>query len=125
MPSAIVDPALAFWHSKRSDPVPVVVGERWWAAVIENYSEGRPPACEVNDDVFFELYRDRIFEKGALLAGDPEAFADFIRKTGYRELKFQSIDYEFKALLGRKKKSSFSVAYYPSRAEREQAEKKR
>ena len=125
MPSAIVDPALAFWHSKRSDPVPVVVGERWWTAVIENYSEGRPPACEVNDDVFFELYRDRIFEKGALLAGDPEAFADFIRKTGYRELKFQSIDYEFKALLGRKKKSSFSVAYYPSRAEREQAEKKR
>ena len=118
-PSAIVDPALAFWQSKRSDPIPVVVGERWWATVLEQYSEGHAPACEVNDDVFFELYRNRISEDGALLIGDPEAFKDFIQKTGYRDLKFTPIEYEFKALLGRKKKSAFFVAYYPSRAERE------
>lgn len=117
-PQSIVEPARAFWNSRRSDPIPVVIGDRWFAAVIENYSEGRPPACEVNDDVFFDLYRDTILEKGALLIGKPESLMGFVKKTGY-PLEFKPVTYEFRSLLGRTRKSSFVLAYFPSRAERE------
>lgn len=118
-PEAIVDPVVAFWKSHRSDPIPVVVGTRWEATVMENYTPGRPPACEVNDDVFFDRYRDLIQEKGALLIGKQDSFADFIRKTGYTELKLQKITFPCRSLLGRKRTGRVYVACYPSRSERE------
>lgn len=123
-PEAIVKPVLAFWQSHRSNPIPAVVGEPWLALVIENYTKERPGACMLNDDVDFELYRERILEKGALLIGKPGDFTQFLEKIQSPKLKFEQIDYEFKARLGRTKKSSFFVAYYPSRTEREQAPKK-
>ena len=69
--------------------------------------------------MFFNRYRDVILEKGALLIGKPDSFADFVKKTGYTDLKLQKITFPCRSLLGRKRTGRVYVACYPSRSERE------
>ena len=119
-PQSIVKPALEFWHRHRKDEIPVVVGGLWLGATVENYSASRPPLCEIEDDVFYERYRKTIDEKGALLIGSKTGeFDDFIRRTGYKQLKFTPVHYWYSTVCGRRDDNVFLLAYYPPRVERE------
>lgn len=116
-PEAIVEPTATFWKARSGGgPIPVVVGERWLSGVIENYSAGRPPACEVDDEVFFDLYKDRISREGALLIGqDAEVFAGFLKQVGSPEVNFTPVAAEYSAPWGKKKKLRFILGYLPPR----------
>jgi len=96
----------------------VVVGERWLSGVIENYSEGRPPACEVDDEVFFDLYKDRIAREGALLiAKRPKEFDGFLKQVGSPEIKFTPVSVEYSAPWGKTRELRFILGYLPPRGE--------
>ncbi len=115
-PEAIVNPALNFWQAHSSDPIPVVVGERWLSGVIENYSEGRPPACEIDDEVFFDLYKDRIAREGALLiAKRPKEFDGFLKQIGSPEIKFTPVSVKYSAPWGKPRELRFILGYLPPR----------
>lgn len=115
-PETIVNPALNFWQAHSSGPIPVVVGERWLSGVIENYSEGRPPACEVDDEVFFDLYKDRIAREGALLiAKRPKEFDGFLKQVGSPEIKFTPVSVEYSAPWGKTRELRFILGYLPPR----------
>lgn len=115
-PEAIVNPALNFWKSRSGGPVPVVVGERWLSGVIENYSEGRPPACEIDDEVFFDLYKERIAREGALLiARRAREFTGFLKQAGFPEIEFTPVSVEYSAPWGKTRKLRFVLGYLPPR----------
>jgi len=112
-PEEIVKPALAFWNERSGGrPVPVVVGDRWLSGVIENYSPGRPPACEVDDEVFFDLYKDRIAREGALLiATEPGDFAGFLKQIGSPHIEFTRVSIAYKAPWGKTRKLRVFLGY--------------
>ena len=112
-PEAIVNPAYEFWKRHSAEPIPVVVGDRWYACVVENYSPARPPMCEANDPFYLKLYQKTIHEKGALLIAHREKLFDNFRKQCRIPLKFQRIKLTFQAPFGKKKTREFLVEYLP------------
>lgn len=114
-PEEIVKPALRFWNERSGGrPVPVVVGDRWLSGVVENYSPARPPACEVDDEVFFDLYKDRIAREGALLiARESGDFAGFLKQIGSPRIEFTRVSVAYKAPWGRVRELCFVLGYLP------------
>ena len=112
-PEAIVNPAYEFWKRHSTEPVPVVVGDRWYACVIENYSTERPPMCEANDPFYLKQYQKTIHEKGALLIARREKLFDDFRRRCRVPLKFQRIKLTFQAPFGKKRTREFLVEYLP------------
>ncbi|MDR0932983.1 MAG: glycosyltransferase family 39 protein [Victivallales bacterium] len=113
-PEAVVNPALDFWQKHSNKPIPVVVGDRWLTGVVENYTKARPPACEVDDIVYFDLYKERIAKDGALLlAGEPKELDGFLAQIGNPEIEFTFYRVPYHALRGRTKKLRFVLGYLP------------
>ncbi len=121
-PDKIVEAALGYWRKHRGDePVPVVVGGLWLAGVVGNYTSYRPPVCEIEDDVFFNRYRDIIDEKGALVIGSDESeFTDFEERVKMK-LAPEHHTVQYKAVKGKVRNLNFILGYYPSAAERRAA----
>lgn len=117
-PEAITTLAMQYWQEQRSDPIPVVIGPRWYAAVIENYTPGRPPACELGDPVFMERYREKILKHGALLIGNDDIIK-FGKTFGCDDLRLRKATYSYKAIFGKRRSRNIYLGYYPSKSERE------
>ena len=101
----------------------MVAGTRFEATLLENYLPHRPPACEINDPVYLERYREKILREGALLiapyskkASDPAAlFSEFFQELNCdaNSVKFVKITYPYQALLGRQRQRSFYLGFLP------------
>ncbi|MCQ2379343.1 MAG: glycosyltransferase family 39 protein [Victivallaceae bacterium] len=111
-PMAIVQPAIEYWNSVRpGEKVPAVVGTRWFACVIENYTPERIPACESKDITSWNLHKDVILRDGALLIGNAEDFRQFEQWTG-RKVKLEKRKFKFKSLLGKEKERSIMFGIF-------------
>lgn len=94
-------------------PIPLVVGTRFEATLLENYLPHRPPACELDDPVFFKRYKEKMLKEGALLIGKPHLFEQFKKDLNIKHLQFEKIDYSYRALCGKTKRRSIFLAYLP------------
>ena len=93
----------------------MTVGEQWETTFCENYMPGRPPACPLTDPVSIRLHRKLIEEKGALLLGEPEEFADFLKENGNPKIEFRLISFQYRAKFGKRKHGCIYAAYLPPR----------
>lgn len=114
-PAAFLTPVEEFWKSKTGEPVPVTVGEQWETTFCENYMPGRPPACPLTDPVSIRLHKKLILEKGALLLGSPREFTEFLKEFGDPKIEFKKISFEYRTLLGKKKRGRIQAGYLPPR----------
>lgn len=115
VPKDFITPVEAFWKSKTNEPIPVTVGDQWETTFFENYMPGRPPACPLTDPVSIRLHRKLIEEKGALLLGEPEEFADFLKENGNPKIEFRRISFQYRARFGKIKHGCIHAAYLPPR----------
>ena len=96
--------------------IPVVIGERWMAGVIQFYSPEHPQACDADDPVSMAAVRERIRREGVLLVGEPDALLKWQPEMA-RAVKFESLPVTYKALWGKSKVRVYSIAYYPAEPE--------
>lgn len=119
-PESLVTPALEYWQKFRSDDIPVVVGPRFEAAVLENYLPGRPQACELGDPVVLSICKEKIRKHGALLVVKSRYFKkakyakilnDFFAEMQMPKPDLQEVKYHFSARYGKQKEEIFYLGY--------------
>ncbi|MBE6400006.1 MAG: glycosyltransferase family 39 protein [Lentisphaerae bacterium] len=89
--------------------IPVVVGSRYYACLLENYLPHRPPACETGDPEALQLHRRTIEKRGALLIGKLHEFQPFFEATGIdpQTVKFEKVEYSYASRFGRSRRRAF------------------
>ena len=121
-PDSLATPALAYWREFRNDDIPVVVGPRFEAAVLENYLPGRPQACELGDPVVLDICKEKIKKRGALLVVKsrylkrPEYVAllnEFFAEMNMPKPELKEVKYNFSARFGKQKEENFFLGYLP------------
>ncbi|MBE6366847.1 MAG: glycosyltransferase family 39 protein [Lentisphaerae bacterium] len=114
LPESYTFAAVEFYRKHDpTKPIPIVVGPRFEATVLENYLPHRPPACEIDDPIFLKLYTQKIRREGALLIGKPEKFEQFKKDMNIEQINFQKINFTYKSLWGKKRKRAYFLAYLP------------
>ena len=123
-PEAIVSMADSFWKENYpGQPIPCLVGYRWLANAIENYSPNRPPSADVNDPVSIQRIGKLIDEHGVLLVSeDEEDNLDFLAENypGVTPVK-ASRKLTVKSLFGRTRDTTIVMMALPPRKPKEAA----
>ena len=95
--------------------VPVVIGERWLAGVVQFYSPSHPQSFDEDDPVSLAPFRGKIAREGALLVGDREDLKRWLPEMT-AALRFEPLPARCKAMFGKTKDYEYVMAYYPGEA---------
>ena len=114
-PENFTVPATEFYRKHgNGGEIPVIVGSRYYACLLENYLPHRPPACEVGDPEALRLHRRTIETRGALLIGKPDEFKPFFEAMNIdpATVKFEKVEYRYSSLWGKKRKRAYYLAIW-------------
>ena len=94
--------------------VPMVIGERWLAGVVQFYSPSHPLSFDGDDPVSLAPFRERIGREGALLIGDQEDLQKWLPEMA-GAVKFEYLPVQCKARFGKTKYYDYVIAFYPGK----------
>ena len=94
--------------------VPMVIGERWLAGVVQFYSPSHPLSFDGDDPVSLAPFRERIGREGALLIGDKEDLQHWLPEMA-SAVKFEYLPVQCKARFGKTKDYDYVIAFYPGK----------
>ena len=82
-PQDLVKLADDFWKENYpGEPIPCLIGYRWLANAVENYSPHRPPSADWEDPVSIQRIGKIIDDRGVLLIGENEAtYSEFLKEN--------------------------------------------
>jgi len=95
--------------------IPMVIGERWLAGVVQFYSPSHPLSFDEDDPISLTPFRERIRREGALLIGDAEDLKKWLPEMA-GSVKFEYLPAHCKAMFGKPKDYDYVMAYYPGEA---------
>ena len=91
----------------------MVVGDLRHAVIFDHYSKGHPPACEIDDDVMIDMYRERIYRHGALVIAGREEYMKMLLKLIDNPIKIETRRVVYRSLMGKTKSRGFFLGFLP------------
>ena len=117
-PRLLVEQVERYAAEHAPEGIPVVVGHRWAAGVVENYSASRPPTCWDEDPFEMRRREPLIRQRGALLlsyAGkkaEDKPLRHFFAMMG-REVPLETFELPYRTRFGKTKIKKFVIGWFP------------
>ena len=115
--------AMNFYRQHAAGKIPLVIGTRFEATLLEKYLPDHPPACELGDEVYMARYKDKLQREGALLIFsssrlESKELRDFLADMNVEQitqLPYSRVKYPYKAVWGKKRWRTYYIAYIEPR----------
>ena len=117
-PAKIVKNVEDFYRKKcPGKKLPPLIGERWICGVVQYYSPEHPQSFCESDPVSLKPAMAKIEKEGAFLLGEPKVIRKWLPDLA-KNVKFEQINVEYKALLGKPDMDEYYIALYPGKGKK-------
>jgi 4-amino-4-deoxy-L-arabinose transferase-like glycosyltransferase len=100
------------YEERTGRPLEIVAGNAWLAGMFRQYAPGHPEGCIAKNQSELDRLGPMLKGRGGLAAADdcPEDMADILDWYGVPDAPVFTMDFEYRSLLGKKRKRTIDLA---------------